>query len=314
MAVSCDRLATPSLEVSPSTVDTGTLVTDGSVWQRPIDVRNRSNAPVQLRVRWDCGCVRVDPAALELEPGATASLNVFVSPSPWMDHIASNIYLMDTARPAVIKGIKVRGRVAPLLVAPSQVVQVQVKEADGSAETSVALRNLRSGRFDGAVTLSGDVGRFVRVPDPHVSVGGHDSGTLALTASYPGRRRVRGTLDVTSKSHGGTVLRLPLVLTGIPVVRVTPPSVVFSEGQDEITVRLARSDGKAFALNDVSADATLPLTVDWSAGCRATHHELRVRRVGTSSPLGVMGHVAVATEANEEPARVGIPVLVGGPP
>ncbi|NUM55870.1 MAG: hypothetical protein HUU46_19695 [Candidatus Hydrogenedentes bacterium] len=299
------------VRVSDSTIDVGTVVAGSSFRAATTTIQNNSGHAIELLARWDCGCVRVEPSTFTLPKRGRIDLNVVVSPSVANDRISSNVYFTSPSTKTAVATLHITGKVAPLLQSDVQTLQLECDESKDVVERPLVIKNAHVANFDGRFRLTGAAGQYLDLDSQHLSVHAGETTRVRVRGRYPGDARVRGTLEVAQDSTGIAVLKVPIVLTGIPRVRVSPPTALFDGDSAVVALQLAKSDEAPFLLDDVKVDPPDRATVDWERDVRAQRHTVRLTVPPDRRRTGSTGTITISANADNETLTLSVPLLIG---
>jgi hypothetical protein len=208
----------------------------------------------------------------------------------------------------------VRATVIPGIFASTQVLQVSVSEPAGKSQATLRLRGIGVRGFFGKAIVRGDAADYVKAPTESVIAESSREYALALDATYPGPRRVRGRLDITASEDGRIVLSVPVVLTGVPTLRAVPRSALLDGRGQSVCIEVERTDGRAFEITRIRGDSSLPaLNVRLDSRLGSQSHKLYVGLDSGAEGRAREGKLVVKTMvAGAEESEIEIPVLTTG--
>lgn len=313
IAAGCAGEGESTVAVRPAAIDFG-IVRAGEGADKTVFVRNNSAESVRLRLQWECGCIRAEPAELTLNPGAERAVAVRAAPPSDSGGISSNLYLIDGATGGLLARLPVRAAVVPGVYASEQVLQVTVSESEGEAPATMHLRGLSPEGFAGRAVFEGEAADYVKGPEERVVAAQGDNYALVVRAVYPGPRRVRGRLHLVSEANDRKVLSIPVVLTGMPTLRAIPRFALLDGRSGETCIEVERTDGRPFAVTRIRAESALSVvTARPEAFSEAARHRLLVGLRPGAVCESHAGRLVVTTmAAGMGESELEIPVLVSG--
>ncbi|MBI4556321.1 MAG: hypothetical protein HY706_01940 [Candidatus Hydrogenedentes bacterium] len=301
------------LQVSPAENDLGATIKGGEALEKSVTLTNHGRRPLEVLAKLTCGCSSATPAEFTLAPGASQPVQVRIVPPSKMPNYQISVQFVEKSTGELLGNTRFYGESVPWLAADVQTVQFEILGERGEAQRTVQFRNLSEKPFQGQVALSGEAAKYLSLARTELTLAPGAADVIRITSHYPGARRTRGALKLSSLTGAQAALELDVVLTGQPVYVTEPPSLLWTTGTPlpgEMKISLSRADRARFGILEARLEPPVPWLTPVVENTQAgdTHViSLKIQQEGMGQPY--FGKLVVGTDCADYPQAAPIPLI-----